>query len=115
MIENKNFVINLNQKLRDSFPVGNLYANKVNYFKNLETIDKSSRLNQLVITNENLNEVKSLLQNNPNMFLVYVSNDIPAGKEGNSMVIKQTEIPKFIIDLEGIQRVGKDYEGAAVE
>lgn len=54
-MESKNFVINLNEKLRETFPVGNLYANKVQYFKQLGAVDKQAPDNQLLITNENLN------------------------------------------------------------
>lgn len=50
LIESKNFILNIDERLRDSFPVGNIYANKINYFRNLGSIDRNSPLNQLLIT-----------------------------------------------------------------
>lgn len=80
VIESKNFVLNVNEKLRESFPVGNIYAHNINYFRNLESINRNTPLNQLLITNENITEARNLAQKNPNIFLVYVGDDAPSGK-----------------------------------
>lgn len=51
VVESKNFIINLSDNLKDTFPVGNLYTNGVKHFKNLKSVDMNSPLNQLIVTN----------------------------------------------------------------
>lgn len=38
VIENKNFVLSVNEKLKNIFPIGNFYASKVKYFKNFKNL-----------------------------------------------------------------------------
>lgn len=52
VIESKNFVLSVNNKLRDVFPVGNFYASKVKYFKDLGKLSQiESGKTQLLISN----------------------------------------------------------------
>ena len=39
VIESKNFALCVNEKLKDTFPVGNFYASKVTYFKELDQLE----------------------------------------------------------------------------
>ena len=59
VIENKNFILSVNEKLKNIFPVGNFYASKVKYFKNLKTISKlDPGKAQIIISNENLPQIQ---------------------------------------------------------
>lgn len=90
IVQSKNFVIHLKDNLRDSFNVANLYTKGVENFKNYKSINVNLPLNQIIVTNENLNEVKSWVENNPKLFLVYVSDKdtLPEGQEGNTVILK---------------------------
>lgn len=92
--------------MKDTFSVGNLYTKGVQHFQNLKEINLNSPLNQLIITNENLHEVKNWIQNNSKLFLIYVSNQVPPATDRNSTIIREEEVQRFINRLEGIQRVG---------
>ena len=52
VIESKNFALCVNEKLKDTFPVGNFYASKVTYFKELDQLEPNeSGQSQLIISN----------------------------------------------------------------
>lgn len=90
VIENKNFVLSVNEKLKNIFPVGNFYASKVKYFKNLKTLSKlDPGKAQIIISNENLPEIQELTEKNSDTFVIYVNNDMPTGQNGNILIIKE--------------------------
>lgn len=89
VIESKNFILNVNEKLRDTFPVGNFYASKVIYFKDLEQMGKADPgQSQLIISNEKYGDIQRLITENPDVFVIYVSNDMPSVQKGNTLIIK---------------------------
>lgn len=52
VIQNKNFVLSVNEKLRNIFPIGNFYASKVKYFRNLKNLGKlEPGKSQIIISN----------------------------------------------------------------
>lgn len=54
VIESKQFIIQINETLKDTFPVGNLYTNGVKTFKSISQIDPNSGSNQVIISDENI-------------------------------------------------------------
>lgn len=90
VIENKNFVLSVNEKLRNIFPIGNFYASKVKYFKTLKNLGKlEPGKSQIIISNENLHEIQEITEKNPDTFVIYVNNEMPTGQSGNTLIIKE--------------------------
>ena len=116
VIESKNFTLCVNEKLKDTFPVGNFYASKVTYFKDLDQLEPTeSGQSQLIISNEKYGDIQKLMTENPDMFVIYVSNDMPSTQKGNTLIIKEKEIPSLIRKLEGsrkemMYKEDQDYE-----
>lgn len=89
VIESKNFVLNVNEKLRDTFPVGNFYASKVTYFKDLDQLEHSEPgQSQLIISNEKYGDIQKIVHDNMDIFVVYVSNEMPSGQKNNTLIIQ---------------------------
>lgn len=52
VIENKNFVLSVNEKLKNIFPIGNFYASKVKYFRDIKTLGRlETGKSQIIISN----------------------------------------------------------------
>ena len=43
---------------------------------------------QLIISNEKYGDIQRLITENPDVFVIYVSNDMPSVQKGNTLIIK---------------------------
>lgn len=79
ILANKNFVLNIDEKLKGLFPVGKFFTNKVNYFTNPRSIPTAEEgVAQFVISTQANPEIMSMSED-PETFVVVV------GRGGNGL------------------------------
>jgi hypothetical protein len=89
ILATKNYVLNVDEKLKGLFPVSKFFPNKVRYFSNPMTIPESNEgVAQLIISTHSNPEILSLSEG-PDNFVVVVGQ---AGRglqnNNNTMIIK---------------------------
>ena len=107
VIENKNFVLCVNENLREIVPVANTYATKVTYFKDLSNLDRAEPGQfQLIISHEDYDEIQKLISDNSDVYFIYVHNNAMGSmsQKPNTLIIKDKEIPSLIRKLEGSRK-----------
>ena len=93
LIENKNFTLSINEKLKNKLPIGKFYARSIEYFNNVKELkNNSSGIPQLIISNEKYSDLQAVCERIPSALVVYVSNDkknfsLKHGKSPNTMII----------------------------
>jgi hypothetical protein len=62
LIENKNFTLSINEKLKNKLPIGKFYARNIDYFDDVNDLKRinTGGLPQLIITNEKFNDLQAI-------------------------------------------------------
>jgi hypothetical protein len=100
ILVNKNFDLNIDEKLKGLFPVGKFFANKVNYFakaKDIPTAEKG--VERLIISTQATPEIIALSKQPETLVIIVGKAGSTQEKDANTLFVLEENIPSLVKKL----------------